>query len=41
MRTPGFNLPAKFVIHAVGAIGEKPLDFQLAYESIFSFIDGK
>jgi O-acetyl-ADP-ribose deacetylase (regulator of RNase III) len=39
--TPGFNLPAKYVIHAVGTIGEKPLDLQSAYESIFSFIDGK
>jgi O-acetyl-ADP-ribose deacetylase (regulator of RNase III) len=41
MMTPGFNILAKYVIHAVEPIGEKPLDLHSAYESIFSFIDGK
>ena len=38
--TPGFNLPAKYVIHAVGPIGEHPKELQSAYQSTLDYIDG-
>lgn len=39
--TEGFNLPAKYVIHAVGPIGEKPDLLKSAYESTLNCIDGE
>ena len=39
--TPGFNLPAKYVIHAVGPIGEKPKALEKTYKSILKCIDGE
>lgn len=39
--TPGFNLPAKYVIHAVGPIGEQPKILQSAYEKTLELIDGE
>ena len=38
--TPGFELPAKYVIHAVGPIGENPEALQSVYESVLSHING-
>lgn len=38
--TPGFNLPAKHVIHAVGPIGERPAELESAYKSTLEYIDG-
>ena len=38
--TPGFNLPAKYVIHAVGPIGEHPKELHDAYQSTLDYIDG-
>ncbi|OHS94453.1 O-acetyl-ADP-ribose deacetylase MACROD1 [Tritrichomonas foetus] len=39
--TPGFKLPAKYVIHAVGPIGEKPDKLESAYKSTLNYIDGE
>lgn len=39
--TPGFDLPSKFVIHAVGPIGQHPEELKSAYEKTLEFIDGK
>jgi len=39
--TPGFRLPSKYVIHAVGPIGEKPDLLQMVYENILNSIDGE
>ena len=40
-RTKSYGLPAKYVIHAVGPIGENPFLLQSAYKSALQFIDGK
>ncbi|OHS95720.1 Appr-1-p processing enzyme family protein [Tritrichomonas foetus] len=39
--TPGFKLPSKYVIHAVGPIGESPKELESAYKATLGFIDGK
>jgi hypothetical protein len=39
--TPGFNLPAKYVIHAVGPVGEHPEELKSAYNYTLNYIDGK
>ena len=39
--TQGYNLPAKYVIHAVGPIGENPEALQSAYQSTLNYIDGR
>lgn len=39
--TPGFNLPAKHVIHAVGPIGEHPKELESAYKSTLALMDGE
>ena len=39
--TPGFKLPAKYVIHAVGPVGEHPKALKSAYQSTLDYIDGK
>jgi O-acetyl-ADP-ribose deacetylase (regulator of RNase III) len=39
--TPGFNLPAKYVIHAVGPMGRKDRELKSAYKATLGFIDGK
>jgi O-acetyl-ADP-ribose deacetylase (regulator of RNase III) len=38
---PGFLLPAKFIIHAVGPIGEVPDALESAYRATLRFIDGQ
>ena len=38
--TPGFKLPAKYVIHAVGPRGEHPEALKKAYNSTLKYIDG-
>lgn len=30
--TPGFNLPAKFVLHTTGPVGEKPMELSSCYK---------
>jgi len=40
-KTPGFGLYAKYVIHAVGPVGERPAELQRAYESTLAYIDGE
>lgn len=39
--TPGFKLPAKHVIHAVGPIGEHPDELESAYKSTLNLMDGE
>lgn len=39
--TPGFNLPSKYVIHAVGPVGEHPVELESAYKSTLDLIDGE
>lgn len=39
--TPGFNLPAKNVIHAVGPIGRNAELLKSVYNNILNFIDGE
>lgn len=39
--TPGFDLPARYVIHAVGPIGERPEKLREAYEATLRCIDGE
>ena len=39
--TPGFKLPAKFCIHAIGPVGRKPEVLEAAYKSILGCIDGE
>lgn len=39
--TPGFDLPAKYVIHAVGPVGEKPAELESAYKSTLAYMDGE
>lgn len=39
--TEGFKLPAKYVIHAVGPVGEKPELLKGAYESTLNYVDGE
>ncbi|KAH0791268.1 Appr-1-p processing enzyme family protein [Histomonas meleagridis] len=38
--TPGFELPSKYIIHAVGPRGEQPKLLKHVYKSILSHIDG-
>ncbi|KAH0785170.1 Appr-1-p processing enzyme family protein [Histomonas meleagridis] len=38
--TPGFKLPSKYVIHAVGPVGEHPDKLEEVYKSTLAFIDG-
>jgi O-acetyl-ADP-ribose deacetylase (regulator of RNase III) len=38
--TPGFKLPAKYVIHAVGPSTQNPEALKSAYKASLSFIDG-
>jgi O-acetyl-ADP-ribose deacetylase (regulator of RNase III) len=38
--TPGFDLPAKFVIHAVGPVGERPAELRGAYDAALALVDG-
>jgi O-acetyl-ADP-ribose deacetylase (regulator of RNase III) len=40
VRTSGFRLPAKYVIHAVGPIGENAALLRSAYAETLKFIDG-
>ena len=39
--TPGFNLPAKYVIHTVGPTGEEDEELEKTMDSVFSHIDGE
>ena len=39
--TKGYNLPAKYCIHAVGPIGEKPAKLVSAYRSVLKYINGE
>lgn len=39
--TPGFNLPAKYCIHAVGPIGECPKELESAYKAVLGLVDGE
>jgi O-acetyl-ADP-ribose deacetylase (regulator of RNase III) len=39
--TPGFDLPAKYIIHAVGPIGEDPQALEGAYQSTLDLMDGE
>jgi O-acetyl-ADP-ribose deacetylase (regulator of RNase III) len=39
--TPGFGLPARFVIHAAGPVGERPQMLSSVYSAILALIDGK
>lgn len=38
--TPGFDLPSKYVIHAVGPVGENEEALKSAYQKTLEFIDG-
>lgn len=41
VKTGGYNLPARFCIHAVGPIGVNPKELADAYRNTLRFIDGK